>query len=376
MRTLTVPTGVTRVASAAVSRRPRVPFFERPRPPRDWRFVVGNIGRAFITIGLMMFAFVGYQLWGTGIKTAQAQSDLERQFNELLQSSPSTVSSTPTPTTLPGVPAPPTTIATAPATPIVLGSPVAHLHIDRINLDWTVVEGVRVRDLQNGPGHFPETPLPGQMGNAAIAGHRTTYGAPFGDLDQLQIGDLIEVGTLAGVYKYSVTGTQVVAPDAYSQVIPSSNFDVATLTLSTCTPKYSARQRLIVKAALVPELSAAPMRPAILGPAPTVPGDGGTPATSLPDDGTTATTVAPDTGVQVPAAASEDAFRQGWFSDRAAIPQAVAWLVALLAVVIGSWIIGKRANRLWVCFLVGTVPFAVVLYFFFENINRLLPGSL
>jgi len=362
------------VASPSVSRRRRVPFFERPQPPRDWRFVVGNIGRAFITIGLLMFAFVGYQLWGTGIKTAAAQGDLERQFDQLLQS---TGSSTTVPTsTTPGAPAPPTTIATAPSTPIALGSPVAHLHIDRINLDWTVVEGVRVRDLQNGPGHFPETPQPGQFGNAAIAGHRTTYGAPFGDLDQLQIGDLIEVGTLAGVYKYSVTGTQVVPPDAYSLVIPTSDFNVATLTLSTCTPKYSARQRLIIKAALVPELSAAPMRPAILGPEPGQPTDPGSTPTTLPDEGAPPTTVS--NGVTQPPTqgASEDAFRQGWFSDRAAIPQAVLWAIAMLAVVIGSWILGKRANRLWLCFLVGTVPFLVVLYFFFENVNRLLPGSL
>lgn len=338
--------------------------------------MVGNIGRVFITVGLLMFAFVGYQLWGTGIKTAQAQGDLERQFNELLQA---VTTSTPTTTvaTTPGIPAPPTTIATAPATPIVLGSPVAHLRIERINLDWTVVEGVRVRDLQNGPGHFPETPLPGQMGNAAIAGHRTTYGAPFYNLDQVQIGDLIEVGTLAGVYKYKVTGTQVVPPDGYSLVIPTTDFNIATLTLSTCTPRYSARQRLIVKAALVPELSAAPMRPAILGPAPTVPGDGTPSATTLPDDGTTGSTVAPSGGtVQPPAPASEDAFRQGWFSDRAAIPQAVLWALALLTVVIGSYLAGKRANRLWVCFLIGTAPFVVVLYFFFENVNRLLPGSL
>ncbi|MEY4338567.1 MAG: hypothetical protein RLZ14_417 [Actinomycetota bacterium] len=362
-----------------------MPFFERPTPPRDWRFVVGNIGRAFITIGLLMFAFVGYQLWGTGIKTAQAQGDLERQFNELLGSA--TVPTTGVTPTVPGQVAPPTTIATAPATPIALGSPVAHLRIERINLDWTVVEGVRVRDLQNGPGHFPETPMPGQFGNAAIAGHRTTYGAPFGNLDQLQIGDLIEVGTLAGVYKYSVTGTQVVPPDAYSLVIPTADFNVATLTLSTCTPKYSARQRLIIKAALVPELSAAPMRPAILGPDTSRPTDTGTTPTTLPDETTGSTAVTDnttDTGTgtgtgdptQPAVTDSEDAFSQGWFSDRAAIPQAVLWALALLAVVIGSWIAGKRANRLWVCFLVGTVPFVVVLYFFFENVNRLLPGSL
>ena len=348
---------------------------------------MGNIGRMFITVGLLMFAFVGYQLWGTGIKTAQAQDDLQQQFIELLEGA--STSTTAVPDTVPGGGASgeigtSTTVPTAPTTPIELGAPVARLRIERIGLDYTVVEGVRVPDLQRGPGHFPETPLPGQYGNAAIAGHRTTYGAPFGDLDKVVPGDIIEVGTLAGTYNYRVTGSVVVSPAAYGAVIPTIDFSKATLTLSTCTPKYSARQRLIVQAEIVPETSATLVRPAILGPstgapvsvAPPGPVTGSTIVgeTVPPTTATTATTIPAE--VPVTNSTSEDAFQQGWFSDRDAIPHAIAWGVALLLVVIGSWFVGKRAHRLWVCFLVGVVPFLAVLYFFFENVNRLLPPSL
>jgi sortase A len=375
--------------------RGRVPYFERPAPPHDWRWVVGLVGKVFIGLGLLMFAFVAYQLWGTGIQTAQAQNDLENQFQELLQNTttlaPTTTVTTTTDTT-PDTTLPAstttTTIPVAPFAPAAEGSPVAHLQIPSIGLDWTVVEGVGVPDLKKGPGHFPETPMPGQLGNAAIAGHRTTYGAPFFDLDKIKVGDLIQVSTLAGTYTYSVTGTTVVQPKEYAAVIPTVDPNVATLTLATCTPAYTAKQRLIVKATLVPEQSGTVMRP----PTATVPGEPGTtvaatspetlPGESVPAD-TTPDTVAASTtttiAVVAPGANSPDAtdaFAGGWFSDTTAVPQALLWGLVLVAIAMFSWFIGRRANRLWVAFLVGAVPFVVVLYFFFENVNRLLPPSI
>jgi sortase A len=375
--------------------RGRVPYFERPAPPHDWRWVVGLVGKVFIGLGLLMFAFVAYQLWGTGIQTAQAQNDLENQFQELLQNTttlaPTTTVTTTTDTT-PDTTLPAstttTTIPVAPFAPAAEGSPVAHLQIPSIGLDWTVVEGVDPPDLKKGPGHFPETPMPGQLGNAAIAGHRTTYGAPFFDLDKIKVGDLIQVSTLAGTYTYSVTGTTVVQPKEYAAVIPTVDPNVATLTLATCTPAYTAKQRLIVKATLVPEQSGTVMRP----PTATVPGEPGTtvaatspetlPGESVPAD-TTPDTVAASTtttiAVVAPGANSPDAtdaFAGGWFSDTTAVPQALLWGLVLVAIAMFSWFIGRRANRLWVAFLVGAVPFVVVLYFFFENVNRLLPPSI
>jgi sortase A len=120
--------------------------------------------------------------------------------------------------------------------------------IDRLVDGWTVVEGVRVRDLKNGAGHMPHTPLPGMPGNTVISGHRTTYGAPFHELDTLNPGDLIEVETAIGVSTYAVRELEIVRP---TEVWVTEPRDGAWLTLTTCHPKFSSRQRLIVFAELV-----------------------------------------------------------------------------------------------------------------------------
>lgn len=358
-----------------------MPYFERPPAPHDWRWWVGIVGRSLITLGVLMFAFVAYQLWGTGIQTARAQNQLDDQFEELLQSTTTSTSTTtttiaPSDTTAPSS-STTSTVPVAPARSIGEGEPVAKLRIPAIGLDWTVVEGVGAGDLEKGPGHFPETPMPGEFGNAAIAGHRTTHGAPFYDLDELEPGDLIEVDTVAGTFVYSVTGSTVVKPSEYAAVIPTVDNTVATLTLATCTPAYSAKSRLIIRADLVADQSATVMRP----PSATTPDD--TTTTSVPDTlpgetvETTATTAAPPTTVApAPPSTESDAFSQGWLHDKGAIPQAILWGLALVGIAIGSYFVGKKAHRLWVAWLVGAVPFVVALYFFFENVNSMLPPGI
>jgi sortase A len=390
----------------------KVSRWDRPKPPRDWRWVVGGIGRTLITLGLMMFAFVAYQLWGTGIQTAQAQRTLSRDFDQLVANSPAattTIAATSTqPTTsdpvngtVPVTTVAPTTTAASVA-PVAKQIPdaeeaVARLEIPRMGLNRIVVEGATASALTKGPGHFPETPLPGQLGNAAIAGHRTTHLHPFFDIDKLQPGDEIIVTTLNGRYLYHVTGTEVVGPDDYAAVIPSTDVTKATLTLVSCTPRYSASNRIVVHSELVPELSDALTEAAPVAPA-QVPAD---PAVTLPDEGTVTVvdTVAPtastapagataDTspdstiagGIAVrpvqPAAATADAFSDGWFSDSTAIPQAIMWGLGLAAIAAGIYLISRLARRYWVGILAGFVPFIVVLYFFYENVNRLLPPNL
>jgi LPXTG-site transpeptidase (sortase) family protein len=113
---------------------------------------------------------------------------------------------------------------------------------------WAVVEGVRVGDLKNGAGHMPDTPLPGAPGNAVISGHRTTYGAPFHDVDVLSWGDIIEVDTALGTHTYVVREVKIVKP---TDVWVTDPREGAWLTLTTCHPKFSSRQRLIVFAELV-----------------------------------------------------------------------------------------------------------------------------
>jgi len=128
--------------------------------------------------------------------------------------------------------------------------------IERLADGWNVVEGVSIDDLKNGAGHMPATPLPGQVGNAVISGHRTTYGAPFHELDLLQPGDRIEVETAIGLHVYAVRSTQVVLP---TDVWVTEPRDGAWLTLTTCHPKFSARERLVVFAELIegPNIEAA-----------------------------------------------------------------------------------------------------------------------
>ncbi len=379
------------LATAGATRR-RVPYFERPKHPRDWRWVVGGIGKTLIVLGLLMFAFVGYQLWGTGIETARAQNSLENEFQDLLSATTTAPATTTPPVTTTPDPATTSTsttstIPTAPAgPPIPDGEPIARMLIPSIGLDWYVVQGVGKDDLKKGPGHFRETPMPGQLGNAAIAGHRTTYGAPFNEIDELVPGDLIEVITPAGRFVYAVTGTVIVEPSEYGAVIPTVDPTIATLVLATCHPELSSRQRMVVRAELVVEQSdqvmAPPSNTLPADPNATLPTEDTVPDTvpdTAPDDTVTATTepaVTTTTLVDEFVEVEEDGFSGGWFDDSAAIPHALGWGLLLLAVGVGAYFVGRASNRLYVSFLVGAIPFVVVMYFFFENVNRLLPPGL
>ena len=125
------------------------------------------------------------------------------------------------------------------------------------------VEGVTVAALQQGgPGHIPGTAAPGEVGNTVFSGHRTTYGAPFGDLGELGVGQVVVVETQTEFYTYTVTGTQIVAPSAIEVTYPvpgeaGAEATQRLLTLTTCNPKYSARQRLIIRGELTDTLDKA-----------------------------------------------------------------------------------------------------------------------
>lgn len=128
------------------------------------------------------------------------------------------------------------------------GDALTRIRIPAINVDVVVVEGTTASALRAGAGHYPATPLPCEPGNVGIAGHRTTYGKPFYNLDLLKPGDDIILETPIGQCTYKVSRAPfVVLPDNTSVVAPSSE---SLLTLTTCNPKGSARQRLIVRATL------------------------------------------------------------------------------------------------------------------------------
>jgi sortase A len=110
-----------------------------------------------------------------------------------------------------------------------------------------MVEGTGTSDLRLGPGHYPSTALPGRQGTVAVAGHRTTYGAPFRHLDSVHKGDRVELRMPYGDFTYRVERTQIV-PSTAVWVVRPVGYD--RLVLSACHPLYSAAQRIIVFARL------------------------------------------------------------------------------------------------------------------------------
>jgi LPXTG-site transpeptidase (sortase) family protein len=185
-------------------------------------------------IGIILILFAGWQLWGTSIEQAHAQQSLRSQFASKAGKATSSFRLAP---------------ATAKLPQPAEGAVTARLQIPAIGVDQYVVEGTATSDLAKGPGHYIGTALPGQQGNVAIAGHRTTYGAPFDELDKLVVNDPITLTTLSGVrLTYIVTQAPVAVPPTDVAVLNDAGDN--RLTLTTCTPKYSATQRLVVVATL------------------------------------------------------------------------------------------------------------------------------
>ena len=185
-------------------------------------------------IGAVILLFVVWQLWGTAIAQHHAQDQLKGQFEAAVHSHRVPAAAAGGHLIPAGVDFP------SPAD----GSVVARLQIPAIGVDQYVVSGTSETDLAKGPGHYVGTALPGQAGNVAIAGHRTTHGAPFNGLGHLVSGDRIVLTTTWGEnLTYVVSGTpQAVSPN---DVAVLNYFGDNRITLTTCNPEYSATQRLV-----------------------------------------------------------------------------------------------------------------------------------
>jgi sortase A len=120
---------------------------------------------------------------------------------------------------------------------------LGRISIPKLGLEAPLLEGIRLTTLDNGPGHWPGTAMPGEIGNVVVAAHRTSHGAAFRNIDQLVAGDLVQFNTAAGIIDYAVTGTQIVTPDAIWIVNPTEN---ATATLFACHPPGSVSHRIVV----------------------------------------------------------------------------------------------------------------------------------
>ncbi|MEY2399394.1 MAG: sortase [Actinomycetota bacterium] len=269
--------------------------------------------------GTLMLLFVAYELWGTGLAESRSQSTLKQDFHKLQVAAPA---------------------ANDFAPPMPTGSAIAIIKIPRTNTEKTVVQGVGVEDLKKGPGHYPTTPMPGQPGNAAIAGHRTTYGAPFYNLDQLQPNDPILITTLQGSFRYEVIDTKIVSP---SQVEVLDNTQDNRLTLTTCHPRFSASQRMVVTARLVGAAAQAP-----------------------PVDPNAKKKNASDLSL------GDEAGLSGGTTARG---PAVLWGVAFLAVWALAYGIRRIVGHKWIVWPIALVPMGITLFIFFENFARLLPAN-
>ncbi|MDP9243427.1 MAG: sortase [Actinomycetota bacterium] len=168
--------------------------------------------------------YIGWLLWGTGLATQRSQDQLRSGFVQQIGSQ--------------SPPAPGEDRAQLP------GSAYAELVIPRMSLDIMVVEGTSTLDLEKGPGHYSRTADPWDShGRVGIAGHRTTYLAPFWSLDKLGPGDDVILRTKYGTYHYAVTGSRTISPLDASVLDQTTQ---PTLVLTTCTPRFSASQRLVV----------------------------------------------------------------------------------------------------------------------------------
>jgi sortase A len=223
---------------------------------------VGVLGEVLITLGALLGLFVAWQLLWTDVVAGQRQSELIEQLGWDQPAGPTDPATDPTgdPTALPAEPVPAEHRDAAPvdAAPAEMTS-FATLQVPRWGADYlrTISEGTnRTTVLDDlGIGHYEGTAMPGQIGNFSVAGHRTTYGKPFNRVEELQVGDPLVVRTRSTWYVYRVSSTEIVEPTALQVIAPvpgdpGAEPTVAMMTLTTCHPTYSARQRFIVHATL------------------------------------------------------------------------------------------------------------------------------
>lgn len=199
------------------------------------RFLRGA-GWAFIGMGCFVLYFLVYQLVGTDLITNREQTDLRQKLAQEWAG-----------------PAAPAKRGGASALPVPQVPAVGHalgvIQIPKIDLKKVVVQGANPEQLALGPGHIPSTVMPGQSGTFAVSGHRTTHGRPFYRLNELAKGDTITIVTRYAIYTYKVAGVEVVSPTAVEvldNVRGPSGKPRSRIVLTTCNPRFSAAQRLIV----------------------------------------------------------------------------------------------------------------------------------
>ncbi len=198
------------------------------------RGVAGLLGELLVTLGVVLLLFVGWQLWWTDVVSdadaAQVVGVLEQGFADPEWVQPKQVK---------------------------LGDAFAIVRVPRFGAKFArpLYEGTTADLLQRGVGHYVDTALPGEVGNFAMAGHRTTYGKPFSRIAELRQGDVVLVETGSTWFVYRVTAHEIVPPTQVSVLLPVPNQPAAEptaaeLTMTSCHPEFSARERYVVRATL------------------------------------------------------------------------------------------------------------------------------
>lgn len=213
------------------------------------RRAVGWAGELVITLGLLLLLFVAWQLWWTDVVSDRAAG----RVVTVLQDEFAREARTADPLPASGIPA---GIGDAGAFAVV--------RIPRFGADYArpLLAGTERPVLALGIGHYTGTAGPGQVGNFAVAGHRTTYGRPFHDVDRLRDGDRVVVETVATVHVYEVTSREIVRPSDVRVIAPvpgdpGAAPTEALLTMTSCHPKYGATQRFVVHGRLVESVARA-----------------------------------------------------------------------------------------------------------------------
>ena len=257
------PAGATGVIDAPPSRYRSVPAAgRRPMTLGDRvRFVLRGVGQTLVTAGLVVLLFVVYEVWVTDLFAHAAQAKVHTALENEWSNGQD-------PLALPG----------ANQSGIPIGDGIANIYIPRLGRDFafTIVQGTGDAELEKGPGHYDNTALPGQVGNFSIAGHRVGKGEPFLNLDHLRAGDTVIIETAKSWFVYQVIGDatsgnlaptdangvpgrEIVSPSDGNVLLPVPNRPGVAgappndhyLTMTTCHPKFTATQRMIVHAQLV-----------------------------------------------------------------------------------------------------------------------------
>jgi sortase A len=214
---------------------------------RGVRAVAGAAGELAITVAVLLLAFVAWQLWWTDVEAERSQDRAVTRIEQEFAAPPA--------------PAPAAAEPGQPEARVELDLPAgdafALIRVPRFGPEFVrpVLEGTTRPVLAQGVGHYVGSARPGEVGNFATAGHRTTYGKPYSDIDTLRTGDLVVVETRTAYHVYAVTSHEIVLPSAVEVIEPVPGHPgavpvVAAMTLTSCNPRYSAAERYVVHAAL------------------------------------------------------------------------------------------------------------------------------